>query len=165
MRTLQEFFIDALKNTRIYEMAYSQSKCEDMIASQCDNILENLMLLNYFNVSGLGTLNMQHWKDELDTAIYNAGKFQLKGNNSLKHRERVVNRVFNNEDMKDAEFILKRVNKKLRKEEETQYNSNPNAKEWIGEAIAALLNQIDDIKQLIINFDDIQTEKWINNTF
>ena len=165
MKTLQEVLIDALRSTRLYEMAYSQNKCEDMIAAQCDNILENLVLLNYFKVSKLDSLNIQHWKEELDTAIYNAGKFRLKDNNSTKRRERLVNRVFIIEDMNIPKEILKRVKKKLRKESETQYPEHPNSKEWLGEAIAALLNQLDDIKHLIVNFDDVQIENWVNTTF
>lgn len=63
MRTLQEFFIDALRSTHLYEMAKSQDKCEKTVLSQLNNILENIILLNYFKISELPSLNIEHWKN------------------------------------------------------------------------------------------------------
>lgn len=65
MKTIQEFLIDILRSTQLYEMAENQSNCEKNVKSQIRNILENLTLINYFNISGLPATNINHWKSEL----------------------------------------------------------------------------------------------------
>ena len=165
MRTLREILIDTLMGTRLYEMAENQSKCENIVKSQCRNILENLILLNYFKISGLYTTNMNHWKNELCTAVYNAGDFQIKKDKSTGRRERLIKRAFDEKDMNDANRLEHRMEHKMDVEKETQYDYNPKSKEWLGEAIVSALNQMNDIQQLIVYNSWNNIKSWINSTF
>ena len=165
MRTLREILIDALMGTHLYEMAENQSKCENNVKSQCKNLLENLILLNYFKISKLPSLNINHWKTELCMAIYNAGDFQVKKDKSIGRRERLIKRAFDERDMTDARQLERRMEQKMDIEEETQYYSNPNSKEWLGEAIVTAINQMSDIQKLIAYNSWNEIKKWVNNIF
>ena len=165
MRTLKEFLIETLMETSIFEMAENQSKCEDNVKSQCKNILENLILLNYFKVSELYTTNISHWKNELCTSIFNAGDFQVKKDKSVKRRERIVKRAFDDRDMYDAYMLAHRIERKMDLEKEAQYNSNPKSKEWLGEAIAMALNQLQDVEALIVFNSWKEIKQWTNKVF
>lgn len=165
MKTLTEYFIDGLRSTRLYEMAKNQSDCEDIVRSECTNILENLFLLNYFEISKLPTRNIAHWKDELETSITNAGKFKVKQDNSTNRRSRIIERVFNEEDMRDYDMVYKTIIRKVYKEKETQHNTNNNSESWIDEAIIATINMMDDIEALIVEHSFIETMKWTDKKF
>lgn len=149
MKPLQEYMTDMLRSTHMYEMAKSQDKCEECVRGQCDNILENITLINYFRISELYTTNIGHWKDELTGAIYNASKFNLKGNNDITRRLRLVDRVFREEDMCVYDNVVYRVELKFKREEETQYKTHKDAVEWLDKAVLRTISQIDTIKRLI----------------
>jgi hypothetical protein len=166
MKTLKEILIDALRSTHLYEMAKSQDKCEKTVLSQLNNILENIILLNYFKISELPSLNIEHWKNELFIAILNAGKFRPKGDNSKDRRSRIVNRVFNEEEVKTYEYIHDSVIGKMYIEKETTFDmKNKITLEWLDESIAAALNLIDSLKELIVDRNSVKTREWVNTTF
>ena len=165
MRTLKEFLIETLMETPLFEMAENQSKCENNVKSQCQNILENLILLNYFKVSELYTTNISHWKNELCTSIFNAGDFQVKKDKSVRRRERIVKRAFDERDMYNAKVLENRIERKMDLEKEAQYDSNPKSKEWLGEAISMTLNQMQDIEALIVYNSWNEIKQWINKIF
>lgn len=160
MKTLQEFLIDILRNSYIYEMAEKQSECENIVKSQLKNILENLTLINYFGISRLPTTNIRHWKNELIAAIFNAADFNVKKDRSEGRRIRIVKRVFDEKDMKDYDRIYNRIFQKFDKENETQ-QSNKNFNEWLDQAILATINQIDDIMDLIVKQNNQKIKEWV----
>ena len=166
MRTLKEFLIETLMSTHLYEMAKSQDKCEETVHSQINNILENTVLLNYFKISGIYSTNISHWKNELFIAVLNAGKFKPKGDSSIERRKRIVNRVFSEEEVKTYDYIYDSVIGKMYSEKETNFDrKNKIYVEWLDEAIAATMNLIDSIKELITNKNTPKTQDWINTTF
>lgn len=162
MKTLQEYLIDCLRSTYIYEMSERQKDCEDTVKSECRNILENITLINYFRISELHTTNIGHWKDELDTAIRNAWSYKMKKDNSEGRRRRITNRAFEEKDMHEYNEIYDRVVGKFRKENETMYPSNKQSAEWLDEAIRRTMSQIDTIKELIIKRDHNGLYRFIN---
>ena len=167
MKTILEYLIDGIRSTYLYEMAEDQSRCEDRIRYQSYNILENLVLIHYFRISGLPTYNIEHWKDELETAIYNASRFELKKNNSEKRRERLVRRVFDEKDMKKYDSVYHNVYMKISKEKETLWKDNNTSipksqlRDWLDEAIISSINQMDDIIELIVKHNPEKVENWV----
>lgn len=160
MKTIQEFLIDILRSTQLYEMAENQSNCEKNVKSQIRNILENLTLINYFNISGLPTTNINHWKSELSSAIYNAADFNIKKDRSIGRRQRIVKRSFEDRDAKEYKNILWVVLPKFVYEKETQ-SYNDHFDEWLDQAILRTINQLDVIIELIVNKNVNQIRNWI----
>jgi hypothetical protein len=142
-------------------MAKRQSECEDQIRSQRLNIVENLVLLNYFKISGLPTTNINHWKAELKAAISKASDFKMKNDNSIGRRQRIVSRVFNQEDMTDYKMTYNRAENKFYDEKETQYPDNKESVEWLDEAVIATINQMSDIQELIVKYDMAEVNNWL----
>ena len=166
MKTILEYLIDGIRSTYLYEMAKNQDKCEDIVDSQFNNIIENLVLIHYFRISELPTYNINHWKKELRTAIYNAYKFRIKNDNSEKRRERLVKRVFDENDSKDYNEIRYKILPKIKEESETLWKrsstfSSAQLRDWLDEAIISSINQMDDIIELIVKHDPEITENWV----
>lgn len=96
----------------------------------------------------------------------NAGKFRPKGDNSKDRRSRIVNRVFNEEEVKTYEYIHDSVIGKMYIEKETTFDmKNKIALEWLDESIAAALNLIDSLKELIVDRNSVKTREWVNAAF
>lgn len=154
MKTLEEYLIDYISHTHIYEIAKSQDKCKDVVRSECKNILINLTLINYFGISELYTTNIEHWKDELETAINNASDFTVKKDKSVSRRRRIVDAVFEEEDMYKYDRIFHRVYRKFEKEKEAQYPDNPLSAEWLDAAIKLTIDQLGVVKMMISEYDN-----------
>lgn len=161
MRTIQEYLIDILRSTRLYEMTESQRECENTVRSQIWNILENLTLINYFKVSQLYTTNIEHWKDELVAAIFNASRFKPKKDSSEGRRRRIVKRIFDEKDVWDYNRVYDSVQAKFYKESETQYPDNSNSDEWLDEAVLNTIGMMEDILELIVKQNTRSIKDWI----
>lgn len=112
MNRFQEYLIEKLSSTKLFEMAYSREKYIDKVNDLSRQIVENWCLIRYCTKYDSENQNKNHWKTELLAycdALYNlfvktdkksATKAALIGNDELnvpKRIEELLQMKFNKE--------------------------------------------------------------------
>lgn len=64
---MQEYMIEQLSKTRLFEMAYNREQYIRNVDSLADQIVENWCLIHYCTLYDPDNQNKSHWKQELQT--------------------------------------------------------------------------------------------------
>ena len=78
MKQIQNYLVEALCNTRLFEMAYNRSKYQDDLDALTDQLVQNWCLVRYCSVFDNKNRNASHWKQELYAHISNLQRKTLK---------------------------------------------------------------------------------------
>ena len=78
MKNLQEFILEAISNTWLFEMAYSREKYIDRLMGLDNQIVENWCLIKYCNMFDEEHWDRLHWSKELLAHMANANECKLK---------------------------------------------------------------------------------------
>ena len=79
MRRLTEILVEALSNTKIFEMANSREKYIDLTRGLTDQIVQNWCLIKYCNMYDEENYNRLHWSKELLAHMGTLMRQKIKG--------------------------------------------------------------------------------------
>lgn len=78
MKALQEFILETISNTWLFEMAYSREKYIERLMGLDTQIVDNWCLIKYCNMYDEENWNRLHWSQELLAHMTNAWECKLK---------------------------------------------------------------------------------------
>lgn len=78
MNRIQEYIIEQLSKTPIFEMALDRADYLRLVINTSGQIVENWCLIRYCTLYDKNNANKTHWKTELDAACYKLFKTHTK---------------------------------------------------------------------------------------
>ena len=78
MKKLQNYLVEMLCKTQLFEMAYNRSKYQDVLDALVDQLVQNWCLVRYCTLFNENNRNKLHWKQELYSHISNIQRMLLK---------------------------------------------------------------------------------------
>lgn len=101
MKTLVDFMLSGISNTKIFEMAYNRSKYIDKVLSLNKQIVENWCLIKYCNLYDVENYNRLHWCKELISHLTNLNGDVLKNGD----KKRATKEAFETDELYDENQI------------------------------------------------------------
>ena len=150
MRTLTEILVEALSNTKIFEMANSRENYITLSRSLMDQIVQNWCLIKYCNLYDEENYNRLHWSNELIAHIGKLLRQKIKGGINKERTTKIA--WIELEEINDPEIVEMTIVYKF-DEEGIKTDLNKIANEFI--------KQLDKIVYIISNGTPSELKKYV----
>ena len=143
MKNLQEFILETISNTWLFEMADSRQSYLSEIRGLRYQILDNWCLIKYCNMYDEENYNRLHWCSELYAHLDNLWRTTLKkGLNKLKTTEYGF---IDTAEFDDIDTVIRLLERKWKIEKLPQETLKPVAEEFV-KALPRICKMISDRK-------------------
>lgn len=111
-KALQNFLVEQLEKTHLYEMAYNRSRYIDEVDNLLKQLIENWCLIRYCTISGEKQELKNHWKQELKAHIDNLAKMSVKVDKTKTTRFALIDQP----ESKNVDWIIQVISMKFDEE-------------------------------------------------
>ena len=150
MRTLNEILVEALANTKIFEMANSRENYITLSRSLMDQIVQNWCLIKYCNLYDEENYNRLHWSSELIAHMGKLLRQKIKGGINKERTTKIA--WIELEEINNPETVEMTIVYKF-DEEGIKTDLNEIANEFV--------KQLDKIIYLICNGTPSELKKYV----
>lgn len=109
-------YLSSDKGNMLIEMAMERKAFKERVEHILPQIIENWCLIYYSRITNTNKKLINHWKSELDAHISSIISYQIKGNNSLQKRNKIILNLCNELDYNLTQTIAIIVRNKFLKE-------------------------------------------------
>ena len=123
---LKDAIIEVLNENKkllLSEMAVKRNEYKAKIDNLFPQVLENWCLVHYCTLVG-GIETQSHWADELRGHLLSVSRFAIKGNDSCKSRQKVLQEIWEENDYSVPKFLNMTIINKMLDEKSIDVSSS-----------------------------------------
>lgn len=114
MMSLKEYILEVISNSYVFEMAYDRKELKKRVESLLNQIIENWCLVRYCSLYDKNNININHWRRELQSHLFNIFEMSIKGGNYNSKYNLISEIIFNKREITTSNKISLIIRNKFR---------------------------------------------------